>query len=647
MSSQRTNSKGITLISLVVTIVVLIILAGITIGTVFSENGIIKKAQEAANATEDAAQKDQDAINGLLNEMDGIINGIGGGSTPVIGDITGKLTWSIGSASLTLTTNAEGVTIQYRKNSDSNWTDYTSPIPGLLHGDKAYVKGIKDGETVISEKEIPVLDTIAPTVTIANSSSTTNSISATATATDNEAGMGANPQYTFYIKKTEKADSAYIQIASSTNASVTKGGLEQNTSYTIKVEVADVAGNKGQATKEVTTGKIADAGDGLTNGAIIASTPIWSNGTASTTLSTTSGLTIQYQINGVGGSWTNGTNVTGLHHRDTVFARLTDGKNYGGEASITILDTVNPQITNFQLVEYDTSSITIKVDANDTQTGISKYQFEYKISSNPYYMTAGTVETSNNSYTYKYTGLTENTTYNIRVIAYDNAEQQTTSLELTQTTKKSNEAPAAPTIALNSKSTNQITITASSTDNDNDQLIYKLYTSTASDSGFVESATSASTTSGIQVILQAGGLNQYTTYYYYVTVTDGKEITKSATTSVRTYCPGTGLICNGPFTTTTTCPSCSGTGTSSGGYHVAKFRQTPTASYTEGRRCDACGSYAKGRTNAITCANCNSKFGIHLCTSCETKLISGQRLTLYYDVADCSYATCSNCSRNR
>ena len=70
-----------------------------------------------------------------------------------------------------------------------------------------------------------------------------------------------------------------------------------------------------------------------------------------------------------------------------------------------------------------------------------------------------------------------------------------------------------------------------------------------------------------------------------VTATDGKETVQSATNSVRTYCPGTGLICNGPFTTTTTCSSCSGTGTSSSGYHVAKFRQTPTASYTEGRRC--------------------------------------------------------------
>ena len=40
-----TNEKGITLIALVVTIVVLLILAGISIGTITGENGLIKNAR--------------------------------------------------------------------------------------------------------------------------------------------------------------------------------------------------------------------------------------------------------------------------------------------------------------------------------------------------------------------------------------------------------------------------------------------------------------------------------------------------------------------------------------------------------------------------------------------------------------------------
>ena len=436
------RNKGVTLISLVVTIVVLLILAGITIGTIFNDNGIIKKAQEAANATEEAAKNDQAAINGLLNEMDSIINGIGGGNVPVIGSINGKITWSTGSATLTLTTDVEGVTIQYRKNSESNWTNYTSAVPSLLHGDKVYARGVKGGETVINEKEFKIQDTIAPTVTIANASSTTNSISVTATATDNEAGMGSSPQYTFYIKKTTETDSTYTQIGSSTSTSVTKGELEQNTSYTIKVEVADVAGNKGQATKEITTGKIADAGEGLTNGAIIASSPVWSNGTASITLSTSSGLTIQYQKGGISGSWTTGTNVTGLHHRDTVFARLTDGKNYGGEASITILDTVAPQDAGISLSGTSTTtagSVTAKVTLKDNESGVNVTASKWVYNTN-----SGNIGTNESSYNNNFSSngqtitlkATTPGTYYLHVLTVDNAGNKKETISNAVTVKK-------------------------------------------------------------------------------------------------------------------------------------------------------------------------------------------------------------------
>ena len=435
------RNKGVTLISLVVTIIVLLILAGITIGTIFNDKGIIKKAQEAANATEEAAKNDQAAINGLLNEMDSIINGIGGGNVPVIGSINGKITWSTGSATLTLTTDVKGVTIQYRKNSESNWTNYTSAVPSLLHGDKVYARGIKGKETVINEKEFKIQDTIAPTVTIANASSTTNSISATATATDNEAGMGSSPQYTFYIKKTEEADSTYTQIGSSTSTSITKGELEQNTSYTIKVEVADVAGNKGQATKEITTGKIADAGEGLTNGAIIASSPVWRNGTASITLSTSSGLTIQYQKGGISGSWTTGTNVTGLHHRDTVFARLTDGSNYGGEASITILDTVIPQAAGISLSGTSTTtagSVTATVTLKDNESGVNATASKWVYNTN-----SGNIGINESSYnnTFSSNGQTIQLkattagTYYLHVLTVDNAGNKKETISSTVTVK--------------------------------------------------------------------------------------------------------------------------------------------------------------------------------------------------------------------
>ena len=85
MSLENTikNRKGITLIALVVTIVVLLILAGITISLVFSENGIIAKAREAADKTKEAVINEQAQMNELAGYMENMLNGIGGsGTTP-------------------------------------------------------------------------------------------------------------------------------------------------------------------------------------------------------------------------------------------------------------------------------------------------------------------------------------------------------------------------------------------------------------------------------------------------------------------------------------------------------------------------------------------------------------------------------------
>ena len=65
---NRRNS-GITLIALVVTIVVLIILATVSINTVLGDNGIIKKAQEAKEAYSKSVKAEDTAMQKLLNEM--------------------------------------------------------------------------------------------------------------------------------------------------------------------------------------------------------------------------------------------------------------------------------------------------------------------------------------------------------------------------------------------------------------------------------------------------------------------------------------------------------------------------------------------------------------------------------------------------
>ena len=56
---QIIEQRGITLIALVITIIVLLILAGVTIATLTGKNGILTRASEASEKTEEAGAKEQ------------------------------------------------------------------------------------------------------------------------------------------------------------------------------------------------------------------------------------------------------------------------------------------------------------------------------------------------------------------------------------------------------------------------------------------------------------------------------------------------------------------------------------------------------------------------------------------------------------
>ena len=65
MKNFRKN-QGITLISLVVTIIVLLILAGVTISALSGDNGILTKAQEAKEQYEEAAKNEEQQLAGVF-----------------------------------------------------------------------------------------------------------------------------------------------------------------------------------------------------------------------------------------------------------------------------------------------------------------------------------------------------------------------------------------------------------------------------------------------------------------------------------------------------------------------------------------------------------------------------------------------------
>ena len=68
------DNKAITLVALVVTIVVLIILAGISLSLVLGQNGIVNKAKEARDKTQADQLNTEIAMNTLYNDMEGAIS---------------------------------------------------------------------------------------------------------------------------------------------------------------------------------------------------------------------------------------------------------------------------------------------------------------------------------------------------------------------------------------------------------------------------------------------------------------------------------------------------------------------------------------------------------------------------------------------
>ena len=69
------KQKGITLVALVITMVVLLILAGVSINLVLGDNGIVKKAQEAQTKSAEASQNDLTSMDELAKELEDAING--------------------------------------------------------------------------------------------------------------------------------------------------------------------------------------------------------------------------------------------------------------------------------------------------------------------------------------------------------------------------------------------------------------------------------------------------------------------------------------------------------------------------------------------------------------------------------------------
>ncbi len=66
------KEKGITLVALVITIIILLILAGVTLSTALSDNGLFKRAKEAGEKYKESERQEDEALKSIEDEIDGI-----------------------------------------------------------------------------------------------------------------------------------------------------------------------------------------------------------------------------------------------------------------------------------------------------------------------------------------------------------------------------------------------------------------------------------------------------------------------------------------------------------------------------------------------------------------------------------------------
>ena len=509
------------------------------------------------------------------------------------GDIEGAITfgtpsWSGGKANITVSTNTE-YTIEYQVNSIAGeWIPIENggTISGLENPSTVYAR-LTDGTNVGQHAMVEVRDSNPPTVTVTATGKTSSSLSVKAAATDAESGMDSNVTYTYSIKKSSESNYTTPADGTTTTDTYTFTGLEDGVSYDIRVVVdGDAAGNTGTGyANNQTTNAIPGGSGATTSGAITFGSPSWSGGKASTTISTNTSYTIQYQVGSYTGSWTNisnGGRTTSVSHNTTIYARLTDGTNYGDYASITITDTTPPNSFSISASGVGSSYFTINGSTTDGQSGMNRYE---------YYVDGSNKGTSN-----YITGVSAGT-HSVYVRAYDNAGNYRQSNTISVTT---NVAPNTPSVSLYSRSTTSLQIQARATDsNDGQTLTYTLYTSTNGSSWTRK--TSTSETEGNYVYLTASGLSNYTYYYYYVNVSDGYESRDSSKSGrARTYCPGNNRTCYTSYcsgSSSRTCSKCRGSG-------KIPCPGPVVQTHTTYMKCPKCGKANAAHQNHFKCQTC-------------------------------------------
>lgn len=358
------NNKGITLIALVVSIIVLIILAGVSINLLVGNNGIIGNAKYAKNITEKEQLNEQKELNEIVEYMN---------YTERMEDFAKNITFNYSSKNwtnknVTVTASTTLTNYKIQTSTDANtWGDETSQT--LSENGNVYARLVNT--TVNSETEYVVatvdkIDKVKPVIT--SVATTTNTI--TIKATDEASGIIG---YTVTESTTEPT--SFTSCTSTKSLNVTVKNKTQGKTYYVWVK--DSAGNV-SAYKQVKTGTVTKSEGNIT---FTYSTTNWTNQDVTVTASTTiTGYKLQTSTDAK--TWKDETSQT-LSANGNVYARLVDSTNQAtGYATATVdkIDKVNPTITsvsNSSGGNWKNESVTITINSSDADSKVARAVYSY------------------------------------------------------------------------------------------------------------------------------------------------------------------------------------------------------------------------------------------------------------------------------
>ncbi len=403
----KRNNRGITLVALVVTIIILLILSGITIQGI-THNGIFSNAKQAE----------------LENKRAQIVEYL---RLKVIYEQTNN---PFGSAEEIITATRDNILENIKDLKEIGKEVIVEEMSTEEDGEivDVYFYVVVDGDVykvdLNGQNFIGELGKFSPIIKLKFISNTTNSITVEVMTKRNEGG-----KLEYYIKSEDEEE--YKLIETSTEEKYTYEGLEQGKKYNVKM-IAVAKNNKtAEVVGEQTTGSIVDLTEA--NAKFTYSPRNWTNTDVVALASTdVTGFTIQTSTDGT--TWANTSSQTRATN-GSVYARLWDGTNAGGmlTGNITKIDKTQATVS-ISATATGTSTGTLSAVVDDKESGLSQIKWEWGTTTNYGNTATDTYATMNGSgtgtigsttKTKSLTGLSAGTTYYVRITAYDVAGNPT------------------------------------------------------------------------------------------------------------------------------------------------------------------------------------------------------------------------------